>query len=400
MLREAVRKSAVIVLPPVEVNGSREFEVTLPDHLGAMRLMAVASATDRTGSGQKMLKMRDKLDIMPTLPQVCAPGDETELTFVLFNHELQDGKAHFELKLADGKTVTADPLLKKGKQNVFRTKVKVPAKEGIQTWTATLSLNGIVKRKELKLPVRLPNPAVKLTVLHTLKPGEKWTSGKNAEFADDACYTLTISGSCAGVLKNAVEWLNSYPYGCLEQTVSSAFPFLSADALEKCGVITPDMAKTAKVKANLSAAKILSMMLYNGAFPMWQGGTEEWTGGTVYAAHFLYAGGNLRSSKQRSMLANYLKSLLQNASVSRYERAYSAYVLALMKEGKKEVVTGARNILKSREDDYASFLAAAALLESGFSGEADPNLKQPEHVILDSEIKRRWKYEFDWGQIS
>ena len=32
--------------------------------------------------------------------------------------------------------------------------------------------------------------------------------------------------------------------------------------------------------------------------------------------------------------------------------------------------------------------------------EVDPNLKQPEHVILDSEIKRRWKYEFDWGQIS
>jgi len=32
--------------------------------------------------------------------------------------------------------------------------------------------------------------------------------------------------------------------------------------------------------------------------------------------------------------------------------------------------------------------------------EADPSLKEPEHVILDSEIKRRWKYEFDWGQIS
>lgn len=384
MLREAAPKSAVIVLPPAEVDGSREFEVTLPDHLGAMRLMAVASAPDRTGSGQKMLKMRDKLDIMPTLPQVCAPGDEAELTFVLFNNELKDGKAHFELKLADGKTVTADPLLKKGKQSVFRTRVKIPAREGIQNLTATLTLNGTAKRKELKLPVRLPNPAVKLTVLHTLKPGEKWSPGKNAEFADDAVYTVTVSGSCAGVLKNAVEWLNGYPYGCLEQTVSSAFPFLSADALEKCGVITPDMAKTAKVKANLSAAKILSMMLYNGAFPMWQGGTEEWTGGTVYAAHFLNAGGNLRSSKQRSMLANYLKSLLQNASVSRYERAYSAYVLALMKEGKKEVVTGARNILKSREDDYASFLAAAALLENGFSGEADPHMKR----LLAKEIWR------------
>ena len=384
MLRDAVRKSAIIVLPPAEVNGSREFELTLPDHLGSLRLMAVASAPDRTGSTQKILKMRDKLDIMPTLPQVCAPGDETELTFVLFNHELNDGKAHFELKLADGKTVTADPLLKKGKQSVFRTRVKIPAREGIQTLTATLSLNGIVKRKELKLPVRLPNPAVKLTILHTLKPGEKWTSVKNAEFADDANYTLTVSGSCAGVLKTAVDWLAGYPYGCLEQTVSSAFPFLSADGLEKCGVISPDMARTAKVKANQAAAKILSMMLYNGAFPMWPGGTTEWTGGTVYAAHFLTAGGNLRSSKQRAMLANYLKSLMQDASASRYERAYSSYVLALMKDGRQEVVTGARNILKSREDDYASFLAAAALLESGFSGEAHPHLKR----LLAKEIWR------------
>lgn len=30
----------------------------------------------------------------------------------------------------------------------------------------------------------------------------------------------------------------------------------------------------------------------------------------------------------------------------------------------------------------------------------DPSLSLPEHAILDSEIKRRWKYEFDWGQIS
>ncbi|MBR4666846.1 MAG: hypothetical protein IKO93_23465, partial [Lentisphaeria bacterium] len=382
--RKAAQESAVAVLPPVQVNGSKEFEIALPDHLGAMRLMAVASAADRAGSAQKMLKMRDKLDILPTVPQVCAPGDQAELTFALFNHELPDGKAQFELALPAGKKIQAEPVFKKGKSAVFRTVIQVPAKEGLYTLKAMLKKDGIVKYKEVKLPVRLPNPAVTYTVMRTLKPGEKWDSGKAPAFAADAEYSITVSGSSAAVLRNAVEWLNRYPYGCLEQTVSAAFPFLSADALEKCGVITPQMAKTAKVKANVAAAKILSMMLYNGAFPMWSGGTSEWTGGTVYAAHFLTAGDNLRSGKQKNLLAGYLKGLLQNASASRYERAYAAYVLALMKNSRTEVLSGARNILAGKTDDYASFLAAAALLETGYSGEAYPHLKR----LLRKEIWR------------
>ena len=75
---------------------------------------------------------------------------------------------------------------------------------------------------------RLPNPAVTYTVMRTLKPGEKWDSGKAPAFAADAEYSITVSGSSAAVLRNAVDWLNRYPYGCLEQTVSAAFPFLSA----------------------------------------------------------------------------------------------------------------------------------------------------------------------------
>ena len=382
--RKAMQQSAVAVLPPVMVNGSREFEITLPDHLGAMRLMAVASAPDRAGSAQKMLTMRDRLDIMPTVPQVCAPGDETELTFVLFNHELKDGKAHFELALPSGKKILAEPVLKKGKPAAFRTMVRVPAAEGLYTLTATLKKDGIVKKKEMKLPVRLPNPAITFAVMRPLKPGEKWSPAKTPQFASDAEYSLTVSGSCVPVLRNAVDWLNRYPYGCLEQTVSAAFPFLCADSLEKCGIITPAAARTAKVKANVTAAKILSMMLYNGAFPMWQGGTTEWTGGTVYAAHFLAAGDFLRDSRQKNLLAGWLKVLMQKASANRYERAYAAYVLALMKNNRSEIVSGARNILAGKKDDHASFLAAAALLETGYSGEAFPHLKR----LLKKEIWR------------
>ena len=381
--RKAAPRSAVIVLPPTAVNGSGEFEIALPDHLGALRLMAVASAPDRVGSADRVLKMRDKIDLLTTAPQVCAPGDETDVTFTMFNHDQPAGK--MELTGIPG---NAPKLLivGKGKSVSVPARIKVPDKEGIFTFTATLKKDNIVKRKTVKIPVRLANPATIHTVLHTLKPGEKWTSDKKGipAFASDAKYSLTLSSSCAATLKDAIGWLNEYPYGCLEQTVSGAFPFLATDALEKCGVLTPAEAATAKVKRNLAGAKILSMMLYNGAFPMWQGGTEEWSAGSVYAAHFLTAGYLLRDDQQKKLLAGYLKSRMQNASAPRYERAYSAYVLALMGENRQETAAGARNVLKTPQDDFAAFLATAALLESGFSGEAWPHLNR----LLGKEIWR------------
>jgi len=382
-LRKAAPQSAVKVLPPLAVNGSREVELALPDHLGAMRLIAVASSADRTGSAERVLKVRDKISLLVSAPQVCAPGDECEVTFTMFNHDQPAGK--MELAKIPGRPPKI-LIVGKGKSVSIPVRLKVPDKEGLFSFDAVLKKDDLVKRTTVKIPVRLPNPAITHSVFHTLKPGEKWNSAKSGvpAFAADAGYSLSVSSSDAAVLKEAVSWLNDYPYGCLEQTVSGAFPFLCADSLEKCGVITSGMAGTAKVKMNLAAAKILSMMLYNGAFPMWQGGTHEWSGGSVYAAHFLTASGNLRDTRQKKLLAGYLKSLLQKASASRYERAYAGYVLTLMKENQQDFLAGLRNILKSKEDDFAAFLATAGLLEAGYSGEGYPHLER----LLKKEIWR------------
>ena len=384
--RQSAPESAVVVLPFLTVNGTAEAEIPLPDHLGALRLIAVASAPDRVGSAERMLKMRDKIGLLATTPQVCAPGDVSEVTFTMFNHDQPAGKMELSLDIPGQKIPSEVRVVGKGKNLPMKYRIRIPDKEGIFSFTATLKKDNIVKRTTVRIPVRLPNPPMTHSVYHTLKPGEKWDSskGKAPEFASDAEYTLTVSGSSTAVLKEAVSWLNDYPYGCLEQTVSGAFPFLSADSLEKCGVISPAMAATAKVKANLAAAKILSMMLFNGAFPMWPGGVEAWSGGSVYAAHFLEASRNFRNSKTRTLIADYLKGLMQKASASRYERAYAGYVLALMNEDKTEIRSGERNILKSKEDDFASFLAAAALMEAGYSGEAYPHLKR----LLKKEIWR------------
>ncbi|MBQ9335908.1 MAG: hypothetical protein IJS14_01255 [Lentisphaeria bacterium] len=381
--RRAAPESAVRVLPPFPVDGTAEVEIALPDHLGAMRLMAVASAADRAGSAEATLKMRDKIDLMTTAPQVCAPGDETTVTFTMFNHDLPAGKMELKTDLPQqpAKVLTVG----KGKNVSVPVRIKVPDKEGFFTFTATVKKDDVVKTRTVKIPVRLPNPKITVSHLYLLKPGEKWTPGKEIpQFAADARHQLTVSVSSRAAIRDALSWLNNYPYGCLEQTTSAAFPFLSADALFECGVISKDMAGTAQAKKYRAAARILSMMLYNGSFPMWQGGTETWQAGTVFAAHFLTAGKCLTDGKQEQMLLGYLKSLAQNATVSRYERAYACYVLASAGDKSMTVVTCARNLLNSRKDDYASFLAAAALIEAGYSGESWGPLKR----LLGKEVWR------------
>lgn len=371
--------SAVKVLAAVEVNGLKELQLELPDHLGAMRLMAVASNPTRAGSGERRLILRDNLDVMPSAPRVCAPGDETELTFTLLNHDLPDGKADFALHLPDGKAWTSSAELAKGKPAVVRTSVQMPSRTGDCVLNYELTMNGISKTGKLHVLLRHPNPQIQHTVSLLLKPGERWELAKEKlpEFAGKANAVLNVSASPAAVLKNSVGWLNRYPYGCLEQTTAAAFPLLSAKTLAENGVITPDMAKTATMKLTAVCAELQSMMLYNGAFTMWRGGTDAWAGGAVFAAHFLAECSNLGIPVRLDATAKYLQSLAGNAAAERYERAYACYVLALLgRSYHSTVIATARNLLRVKTDDFASLLAAAAMMQCGYSGEGYQHFKR------------------------
>lgn len=372
-------ESAVKVLAAVEVNGSKELQLDLPDHLGAMRLMAVASGPDRVGSGERRLILRDQLNVMPSAPRICAPGDETEFTFTLLNHDLPDGKADFVLFLPDGKSRKFSADLKKGRTAVVRTSVQMPAASGDCVLNYELTMNGISKSGKLHVLLRHPNPQIQHTVSRLLKPGERWELSKEKlpDFAGKPHAVLNVSASPAAVLKNSVGWLNQYPYGCLEQTAAAAFPLLSAGILAENGVITADMAKTAHMKLTAVCAELQSMMLYNGAFSMWRGGTEAWNGGTVFAAHFLAECAGRGIPVRLDGTAKYLQALAGDATAERYERAYACYVLALLDSSSHSTVIAAtRNLLRSKTDDFASLLAATAMMQCGYSGEGFQHFKR------------------------
>ena len=180
-------------------------------------------------------------------------------------------------------------------------------------------------------------------------------------------------------MKDALDWLNDYPYGCLEQTVSGAFPFIAVQSLVKAGLLDAEIAKTMQPKVPAAYARILNMMAGDGAFAMWPDVRDEWPEGTVYAAHFIFEAAAAKlitvdAAVKRDVTA-YLLRLANTAGKYTPElRAYAAYVLA--SAGNKDFVIPARNVLAGSKPGFAQFLAAAALIRGGYAGEGAEPLRK------------------------
>ena len=98
---------------------------------------------------------------------------------------------------------------------------------------------------------------------------------------------LVVSNSPLVQFSDELSYLLDYPHGCLEQTVSIAFPQIYYGDLAK--TITTKTNFTYDAHSNVQEAirKIESMQIYNGSLTYWPGSVIENWWSTAYALHFL-----------------------------------------------------------------------------------------------------------------
>lgn len=380
-MKDAVR----IVEPVVKIpdSGSATVKVRIPDHSGALRFMAVASSEDAVGSEDREIIVRTPVSLTVSAPRVLAPGDEAVISVRAFNHDAKDGAVKFTLALPDTlQIVGSEPRidsLKAGETKDISFRVKALDKTGEGTLAATISVGAESRTETTYLTVRQPNPPQTVTKFVSVAPGKDYTLDLNDGFTSVKSAAITVSSSPAVGVKGALDWLNEYPYGCLEQTVSGAFPFIAAQPLVKAELLDAEVAKTMQPKIPAAYARILSMMAGDGAFAMWPDVRREWPEGTVYAAHFLFEADTaklitLDAAVRRDVTA-YLLRLANTAGKYAPElRAYAAYVLA--SAGNKDFVIPARNVLAGSKPGFARFLAAAALVRGGYAGDGAEPLRE------------------------
>ncbi|MBR2364545.1 MAG: hypothetical protein IKA79_05035, partial [Lentisphaeria bacterium] len=379
-----------------DANGIAAGKVKLPDFTGSMLLSAVTADSTRTGSGKSELTIKDRTGVTVSLPAAAAPGDEFESVFTLFNFDLPAGEGTFSLELPESwKALSKKDFtfsLAKGGQAVCRIKLLVPEKTGNHAiryiYTFKSGKETVKKTGTATLAVRHKIPEGMESSFSLLpRGGNLVVSGKNDKwYPDPFSVTVTISDSPLSLLSDALDFLRSYPYGCLEQTAAGAFPMLSANALYACGLISKEHMQTANRTVMQASYRILSMLRYDGSFSMWPGAGNEFRSGTLFASHFLFEAEEKTSLSipitARNLICRHLYNIADDASLARGERAYAAYILALADSSR--FLKPARNLLADGKQDLASLFASAALIRGGFAAEGAYHMKQ----TLEKEVWR------------
>jgi uncharacterized protein YfaS (alpha-2-macroglobulin family) len=380
-----VAAPALVVLPALAVpeSGVVQAKMDLPRHLGAMRLMAVAASTDTCGSSERLITLRDVISVLPSAPRALAAGDECELSFSVINQDCPDGDYSLEITLPAALTaltpVTFSGQLARGASQVQTLRCRASEQIGSHEIVSTLRLGAAQSEARTPVTIRAANPPVSKVTLYTLRPGESMqVSPAPEEWQEVQAMRVRVSASAAIALPQAMNWLNQYPYGCLEQSTAMAFPFLAVDNLVKSGAINAAVGQTAGEKVSSTAGYILSMLLGDGSFAGWPGATSGCPETTVFAQHFLLAAAQRELYELdpyvRIQILRYLRALANKGDAARVVRGHASYVLALA--GDDGFVSGARNVLANDVCDYGTLWAAAALIRGGYAAEGMPHLER------------------------
>lgn len=366
------RETARVVLPLVEIpaSGNVTVPVKLPEFTGAMRLMAVAVDESRAGGATATVIVRDAASLFVNAPRSVTGGDRFELVAEVFNHDLPESAWTLAV---DGRQFCGK-LAKGASTNVSITVVVPEDAIGVRRLKGELRIGGETYRDEVAMTMRPRHPSVtEVTYRHfpvgTAKPAADGTTNAWLRLDEDLTEEF---GTPKAVIAGALQWLNAYPYGCLEQTAAAAFPFLSSDSLRAIGLADVAMVSNAAVKVKAAYGEIMQMALEDGSFSMWPGGRDAWTDGSLFALHFIFAAerrGLVRPSPREKMIGWLRKRADGNDPKTRLDRAYAAYVLSLA--GDDRFANAAKNVLATNACDYASFLASAALVRGGYRADGE-----------------------------
>ena len=325
---------------------TRHHNFRMPNYIGSVRVMVVAVHEDAYGSAEKTVPVKKPLMVLSTLPRVLGPQEQVKLPVTVFAMDKKVQNVTLQVQTNDmlqvkGSTSRTLTFSEPGEQLVMFD-LNVPNRLGVGTVKVTATGGGETATHEIKLNVRVPNPEVTRVVDAAIGPGESW---------DHTFEAVGMPGTNEGVLEvsrflpinlhERLEYLIRYPHGCVEQTVSGAFPQIFVKNL-----IQLEEKQQQEIERNVSAgiSRLRGYQNSYGGFSYWPGqlSANDWS--TSYAGHFLleakaagYAvpAGMLDQWKsfQRKAARSWKTSMLDDGrAYLQHAQAYRLYTLALANE--------------------------------------------------------------------
>lgn len=368
-------------------DGKACYTIDIPQFSGDLRIMAVAYKDQMFGSGDANMKVADPVVISTALPRFLSPRDTILIPLMVTNttSSAKELTASIDVKgtlKVMGSTSQKVSVAANSESRVFfkayakpevgQAEVVVKVKDGSDTYL-----------DETSITVRPPAGLLKNSESGAVTAGN--TIGfdlENEYIPSSVDAKLVVSKSPMVQFTEDLEYLVQYPYGCVEQTTSAAFPQLYFTDMMKSMGIKKMVEANPRYNIQQAIIKLQSMQLYNGALSYWQGSYNPSWWGTVYATHFLLeakkAGYDV-DQRVLNRLKDYLKDKAGHKSTETYwyydesgvkhkkyiipkSLPYSLYVLALADDPHMSAMNHLSSNLDKLSLDGKYLLASAYFL--------------------------------------
>lgn len=338
-------------------------EIRMPNYVGAVRVMVVAAANQAYGAAEKSVPVRKPLMVLGTLPRVLGVGDALEIPVNVF--AMQAGLGNVSVRISESSGIVQVEENNKTLQfdaagdGIVYFPVVVGDKTGIARFTITAQGGGQSASQEIEIAVRNPNPVQTVVENFVLSPGED----RNMQYdplgePGSRSGTLEMTNFPSLNLKKRLRYLMTYPYGCIEQTTSSAFPQLH---LARFIPLTDQEKEETKRNVEAAIKRLQQFQRTDGGFSYWPDGGDVSSWNTSYVGHFLLAAKAAGYAVPETMLRSWRQFQRSAARVwdgrfadygwqSRQsfelDQAYRLYTLALADKAE----LGAMNRLRERNN--------------------------------------------------
>lgn len=281
-------------------DGTVQCTFTWPDNLTAYRVTALGVRENNFALTESEISVTNPISVRDVLPRRLRVNDVSEAGVVISNLEDTAQKVSVSIELIDGVEQSADEesgMLKPAGSavlhDVFEQTIIVDPnstlplmfpltakREGFITVRFTVKSN-LVNERIIK-PLEIDRPYIYETVT-TVGQTESGNSKNDDDKVHTATEKIVIPGGVAdgrgnltvqldpsrlGVLKEAVNYVFRYPYGCLEQRSSAILPLIYFGDYIKAFGLENEVSKPKKV-VEKELKYWASLQKADGGFPYW-----------------------------------------------------------------------------------------------------------------------------------
>ncbi|XPV77375.1 MAG: alpha-2-macroglobulin family protein [Desulfovibrio sp.] len=321
-------------------DGNVAFTFTVPEFSGALRVMAISAKDSAFGNAQATTLVKSPLMVVPTVPPFMAFKDKAEIPLAIHNETGAAGNFTVELKATGPATIQGETRrqisIDKGKdETLFFTLLAGENEEDIKV-SVLAEGNGERVNLTRNIVIRSAFPALRTFTSGTV-PENKLTLSltKNEIIPETAMRNLHIGALPMIQFIGKLDSLLSYPYGCLEQTVSKALPLVFFDSLSANLAPKALYNQTPEALVGIALRKLQNMQRPGGGFSMWPGMRTPHPRGSMYALQLLEMAAQsgialpngMRTAAQK-YVGNYIRNNKATTPEQLADTCYALFLLA------------------------------------------------------------------------